>query len=697
MAKPYELPIVQKDASGNLQRATATNENYLAFKAGVHLAGTADHGGTIRSSSVTNDTAIGSFTNTFYNEPVGTHPGSSLSIGSTTTTLYQRSGSASIALDDTVNFRRPVYETSTQIHDFDSDQMHDLSHALRSIVVSNEYPGSYRLASSAPSGDWSAHLTNIFSDTTTDGTVTNYTIWERQTGTAPTKCNAIHIKRGSYGAYPLAAYDGGLEAMSDTEQSTTFGQILSRHFVHGDAGTYELRSSAQGAPVATGTWEARGTAVDTRYTTASQNYAGDRSYSSQYTGPQNYSGVRDVSFSGPRAANFTGPQPANFAGPQPNNFVGPQPANFAGPQPTTFSGPRAANFAGPTPTNYLGVRNVNFAGVRTVNFLGVRNVNYLGVRNVNYLGVRNVNFGGFVNVNYVGPQPANFAGTSSQPGNFAGSVTVNFAGTRSSSQPGTFTGGVAIYGGDRQFNWSGRRVVLPAFGGYRNPYVGFYTSSYQYFSANYAGPLNAAGYPANHPINQFSGTGYWAGTRTVSSPGNFSGPQPTNFAGVRTVPANYAGFVNVNYVGPAPTNFVGPQPANFVGPAPANFAGPAGINFSGPQPANFSGPQPANFLGVSIVNFAGVRNSNFGGVSNVNFLGARNVNFGGVRTVNFSGVRDVSFSGVRDANFTGPQPQSFTGVAQFAGVRTFSTQFAGDTLIATPANIETYTLYVRVS
>ena len=42
MAKPYELPIIQKDASGNLQRATATNENYLAFKAGVHLAGTAD-------------------------------------------------------------------------------------------------------------------------------------------------------------------------------------------------------------------------------------------------------------------------------------------------------------------------------------------------------------------------------------------------------------------------------------------------------------------------------------------------------------------------------------------------------------------------------------------------------------------------------------------------------------------------------
>jgi len=397
MAKPYELPIVQKDASGNLQRATATNENYLAFKAGVHLAGTADHGGTLRSSSVSNDTAIGSFTNTFYNEPVGTHPGSSLSIGSTTTTLYQRSGSASITLDDTVNFRRPVYETSAQIHDFDSDQMHDLSHALRSILVSNEYPGSYRLASSAPSGDWSAHLTNIFSDTTTDGTVTNYTIWERQTGTAPTKCNAIHIKRGSYGAYPLAAYDGGLEAMSDTEQSTTFGQILSRHFVHGDVGTYELRSSAQGAPVATGTWEARGTAVDTRYTTASQNYAGNRSYSSQYTGPQNYSGVRDV--------------------------------------------------------NFLGVRNVNFGGVRDVNFLGIRNVNFGGVRDVNFSGVRNVSFSGVRDANFTGPQPQSFTGP--QPQNFVGPQPQNFTGPQPQNftgpQPQSFTG-VAQFAGVRTYS-----------------------------------------------------------------------------------------------------------------------------------------------------------------------------------------------------------------------------------------------------
>jgi hypothetical protein len=40
-----------------------------------------------------------------------------------------------------------------------------------------------------------------------------------------------------------------------------------------NVGAYQLRSSAQGAPVAGGTWVARGTATDSRNTTAEINYS----------------------------------------------------------------------------------------------------------------------------------------------------------------------------------------------------------------------------------------------------------------------------------------------------------------------------------------------------------------------------------------------------------------------------------------
>ena len=129
MAKPYRLPVIQKDASGNLQRATTSHEEYLAYQAGLRFA----ERGAITPHSIQktaywqSDSAIGAFTDTFYNEAVGTHPGTSLSTGSTTTTLYQRHDSnGNNALDNQTSglFRRPVYESDGNIFDMDSDAMH---------------------------------------------------------------------------------------------------------------------------------------------------------------------------------------------------------------------------------------------------------------------------------------------------------------------------------------------------------------------------------------------------------------------------------------------------------------------------------------------------------------------------------------------------------------------------------------------
>jgi hypothetical protein len=652
MAKPYKLPIIQKDTSGNLQRATSTNENYLAYQAGLRFASRGTLGPTAIKSSITiahRDSAIGSYTDTFYNEAVGTHPGSSLSIGSTTTTLYQLQGdsaSGAVKLDDqsTGLFRRPVYESDGNIFDMDSDAMVGIGQSLMSIIQSNEYPGSQRLAASAPSGDWSATLSNVFTDTTTDGNVTQYSIWQRQTITAPAKCNAMHVRRSNYGTYPLASYDGGLEAMTDAEMSLTFGQIAAKYFRHGGVGTYELRSSAQGAPTRTGTWEARGTALDTRYTTANQQYSGQytgysnvqylgtRNYAATYSSGANFTGIRAFSGSRNYAANYSSPatfnSPAAFLGVTPQNYVGVR----------QFGGTRGANFLGVTPQNYSGVRN--FAGTRSANFLGVTPANYLGIRTfagtraanflgttpANYAGVRN--FGGNRALNFLGTTPANYAGVR----NFAGNRAANFGGTTPTYYvgPRTFAGNRSIaFGGTTPVYYVGPRN----FAGTRSFY--FATTLYQSFSSNvyWEGPQQSfAGgsqnfngpMPANFGVYQsFAGTASYVGPRAFSRYlpakgittffiGNrsFGGSQNFNgwrlFAGFRTW--QFAG--TRNYTGPrgylGARYYAGSRTAQYLGTRPANFA------------ANF------NFLGVTPANYTGVRAGNFAG--NYNFLGVTPAN-----------------------------------------------------------------------
>ena len=89
MATPLKL----RDVSGNIQELTTSEENYIAYQIGLHLgsADSAEVGSLNKSASGTN---IGLFTNTFFNEPVGTHPSTSISSGSTTTNIYQTAGTA---------------------------------------------------------------------------------------------------------------------------------------------------------------------------------------------------------------------------------------------------------------------------------------------------------------------------------------------------------------------------------------------------------------------------------------------------------------------------------------------------------------------------------------------------------------------------------------------------------------------------
>ena len=710
MAKPYKLPIIQKDASGNLQRATSTNENYLAYQAGLRFAERGTLGPTAIKSSITiahRDSAIGSYTDTFYNEAVGTHPGSSLSIGSTTTTLYQLKGdsaSGAVKLDDqsTGLFRRPVYESDGNIFDMDSDAMDGIGQSLMSIIQSNEYPRSQRLAASAPSGDWSATLSNVFSDTTTDGTVTQYSIWQRQTITAPAKCNAMHVKRTQYGSYPLASYDGGLEAMTDSEMSLTFGQIAGKYFRHGEVGTYELRSSAQGAPTRTGTWEARGTALDTRYTTQDQQYAGqytgysqvqysgNRNYTSTYTSPANFTGVRAFGGSRNYAGNYT--SPANFTSPA--VFAGTRPANYAGVRTGSYVGNRAFNFLGTTPANYTGPRS--FAGTRASNFLGTTPTYYVGPRS--FAGTRSSAFGGVTPTYYVGPR--SFLGPRSAY--FSTTFYQNFARYVYFEGPQQAFGGPSNFNGPMPANF-GVYQSFAGVGGYQGTRV---FTRYQPFepipfvgSRWFQGPKNFNGW------RLFAGSRTWqfAGSRNYTGPRGYLGTR--NYAGTRV--GSYLGTRNSYFA--ANFNFLGTTPANYTGVRPGNFA--SNNNFLGVTPANYSGVRPGNFasnaafLGVTPANYSGTRPGTFTSPVPGDFAGFADANFTGIRT--FGGTR--SFGGSRNyasSNYT--SGAVFTGIRGFAGSRTYTANFTGNytnqytgqytgaTLIDTPETVETYTLYVRV-
>jgi hypothetical protein len=244
-------PIVLKDTNGNLKEASQTDLEYMAFQAGLRISSDVDSTQpyAINTDATTDDTLIGSFVDTFYNEPVGTHDGSSLTTGSTTTFLYQRE-SNEISTDELSTFRRPVADSDsgTSIVDMGDASMTTLSRELMKILQGDEMPGAFRLSSSAPSADWSASLPNVFSDTTTDGNVTSYSIYQRTSGTMPDSCSPMYVRRDDYGSRPLADYNGGLQAMTQEQVSVTFGQIVRKFFADGEVGTYQLRSSAQGAP-----------------------------------------------------------------------------------------------------------------------------------------------------------------------------------------------------------------------------------------------------------------------------------------------------------------------------------------------------------------------------------------------------------------------------------------------------------------
>ena len=388
-------PIKLEGGSGDLKEMTTGEEAWLAYQCGLQLAAstTSDVAALTTSSGGTD---IGSYTNTFFNEAIGTHPGSSITTGSTVTTVYQNTGTATEAGTD---FHRPIRWNGTGFEEMDNTELNTLVDRLLGLVFANSYPGDYQLGSSSPGATHDTHIAGVFSDTRTDGTTVTYNIYQRQSMASPpseVKCVKVFNDTTSF---------DGLKEMSNTEIAYTLGQRMKTRIMSSanNIGAYQLRSSAQGAPSDPGTWAARGTATDTKNTTS------DVDYSANFVG--NYSGAYSADYS----------------------------ANYVG----TYTRDRTTNFIG----FYTNPNAINYQRIRATGFEGLSGQ---GMRGYPNWFSRNT-FQAF----YVGNFLGDYLGPASYAGDYVGNFLGEYAGDYVGNYVGNYTG---AYAGDYLGNYLGETI-----------------------------------------------------------------------------------------------------------------------------------------------------------------------------------------------------------------------------------------------
>jgi len=327
--------LLKADANGNLTKITHAEEDYIAYQLGLKLSldtsGTSNAG--LKASG--SGTTVGTFTDTSFDDAVGSHDGS-LTTTTTNVTLKQTTG---IASENGANFHKPVIFDRSATGDVvalkaaNSPEFTNIVDRILLKTFANEHPGCRRLAASSPGGDWTAALSNVFTDTRTDGTSINYSIWIKTSGTAPTKV-----------APQILHNDFDLKAMDEQEIQYTFGQRAKTRITLTGIGTYQLRNASQGAPTATGTWVAKGTATDTKQTTADVNYT--------RTSTGNFIGNYDGQYAGDYVGNYDGQFIGDYVGNYDGQFTRDSTSGFTGNFVGNYDGQYAGNYTG----NYDTVR-----------------------------------------------------------------------------------------------------------------------------------------------------------------------------------------------------------------------------------------------------------------------------------------------------------------------------------------------------
>ena len=661
--------------------------------------------GNLTSTADSSTDSVGSYTDTFYNEAIGTHPGTSLSVGSVTTKLHMMVDSADASPANVF----VAADSNGDIYEMDSASVIKLGTRLAEQMHSNEFTGSFRLGSTAPNADYSIWDSVVFSDTLTNST-TEYHIWRRfncESPTAPAS-NALRL---------TSSDSANLQEMTPSELQSVAVEVLLAGQEASGVGSYQLRSSTQGAPTDPGTWVARGVALDTRNTTQniqytsaqyttvpySRQYAGQ--YVGQYTGlsyadvPTDYTGFRQVLFTGPRsyASDYAGDR--NFVG----NYIGFRAytgiwtGNF-GPDytgGTQYSGSRnyASNeyvsapeqFTGTRqytgPKDYTGNYSDDYAGSRTADYAGSRGKyinfsgNYSGSRTYpdNRVTYRVVN--GAQNWTGTNYRSQNFVGISYYPRTYPGNANyrpVNYSGTNPD-----VCNTINIKSTPVTFCTPGNTNYRPAtFTGSNPPnYAAF--SNQNFRNVQYAGNNSGTTYFTIYYV------GYWSGFRTFSS---------NNYGGSRANIVYFGG----DYAGTSFGDFAGSRQRTYTGTdqyttAPTQFVGTR--QYTGSR--NYADNYANDIQYTGLLNWIGDRyySGNYGG--DRNYAGQ----YGGSRsyTGQFLGPQEQQFVGIVPTEYTAQYTTQYTGQYTSSYTAQYSSQYTGETLIALTETIESYTLYCKIS
>ena len=699
------VPLKLKDSSApvELQQMSTTEENYLAYQVGLGFA-------SLDSSSVNqlgtnlsgSNRTVGTFTDTSFDSAVGTHS-DLLTISQTDTLIRQKTGTASIV---NTNYRVPVSMRDsggqTIIDEMDGTKLNPLLDRIASRIYTSDYPGTYKLGTSAPSGDYSVNLADVMTDTRSDGHSLTYNIYKRNTMTAPTTVRPFAIKRssGRTGTYQ------GLQVMTDDQIKYSLG-IKIRNRISANAnsiGSYKILSSATGTPTNAGfagTWQAKGTATDTRQDAVLAEYT--RSRSSTYTRTRNstfsadYQRTRASTFlrssttsrSSTYSATYTKTRTSNYS----PAFVGDYIGNYTTTTSDSFTrtSTRTDVFTRATQGNFVGnyTDSTEYTGNYTRNFTG----NYLGTPYARsfsrtlYVGPDQERYwySSYFSQDFTRNSTSDFTRNSVDGASYQRTSTVTFTGnyTRLASFVGNYTGETG-----QDFTRNSQRVTSTNFSrNFIGDYVGNFTRTR---NSNYA-----RNFEGNYSRN-FTGnfTGDYSRTFVGNYLRNYSRTRvqtvfTRSFSTYQTGKGIWQ-YSSSSYVG-SPQYYISNYSRQFLRYRDANYQRFRATNYARAYAGQYARNYQRSFVGNYTSEFDRTRSSNYVGAGTFtrDFLG----NFVGNYARNFEAQYTGNYTTNYTGNYVGNYSRDFLG--NYA--RTFAGNYTGTTIGASPVNIETYTLYVRVA
>ena len=677
----YEPLIRDSDGSGEvaLRKATTTEENYLAYRMGLYLADSANISPAFLTTSSSDGTAIGSHANTYFNVNIGQQ----VVLTDTTTetvTLYQKNPFFNQSDSDVRRIlEHSIDDGQTRIDEFDSADITGLSNRLVSRMFTSDYPGTMRLATAAPSGDYTL-VQEAFRDTrgNDDSDVNIYNLYKRTSMTAPDTIRPFSIKRasGKTGAYQ------GLQALSDRQVEQTFGSRARSLIDPGTSsvGAYQLRSAVQGAPTDAGTWVSKGTATDTRNVAVEEDYT------------RNCQVTRFTDFLGNYTGNYTG----TFQNTTTNVFAGNYLRDFTGNFIGTYTGEKdyLKDFLGNYTGNFTQTFTGNYNPTYTGNFLR----DYTGNFARDYLRDFTGDFtGNFLSDNETGPFLYENNGTISPNHGYNWRYSLNstvvdiwyegiryttpaystttdaLSATEITVTSGALNGRTFVRGPIQINNVSGQF---------------HYEIAEKYLGAD-TGPLYVIDYSRNY--TRVAAEGYI----TTSFSRNFTGAHPT-------LPTyDYLGnFITTSYTGNYTGNFSAIYMSEFLGAFTRNSTTNFTTNSTRAFTTTYTDAFAQGFTDLA-TEYTRARDSNsFSSIATETYIGTFTSPFDyqGTSTA-FTTDRTVDSIGNYIAEFDVERDILETYSATYTGnfVGDFVGNFIGYELSPTNTTINTYTLYVRVA